>query len=313
MTKFSVIIPLYNGAKYITAALNSVASQTFRDFEIVICDDGSTDNSADIVKEYSGSHPELKIKYAYQKNKGLGGARNTAMRNAEGEIFALLDQDDIWYPHKLERVSEVFEKENADIVCNQEDVISNGNKVSVLTCDVDAKNMFRRLLFKGNCLSTSATGFKREIFEKVGPFSEDICNLHFVEDYDYWMRIAMKGYKFSFVRQSLGQYILHKSNYSSNNQEMMCNHTIFVIKKNFAGYKEKSMRDRILLNIRMSSVYLFYSRTFFSNKKTGLFLKYLILSFAKNPIMPFVYFVKKIASAALNKTWFKKPGERFCL
>ncbi|MFH1618112.1 MAG: glycosyltransferase family A protein, partial [Candidatus Margulisiibacteriota bacterium] len=111
MPKFSVIIPLYNGEKYIARALDCVKAQTFKDLEVVVCNDGSPDASADIVNNYIRDNRGLQIKLVSQKNRGLGGARNTAIRNAEGEYMALLDQDDIWYPNKLERINEVLEKE----------------------------------------------------------------------------------------------------------------------------------------------------------------------------------------------------------
>jgi len=276
LPKFSVIIPLYNGAKYIRTALDSVSSQTFRDFEIVICDDGSTDDSADIIKKYSQSHPELKIKYVYQKNKGLGGARNTAIRSAEGDVLALLDQDDIWYPEKLAMTAKVFDSDSdLMIVCNDEDIIKNGKKYSVSKYGPYSKDMFRQLLYKGNCLSTSATSIKRAAFDSIGGFSEDIRNIHFVEDYDYWLRLALNSFKFSFLKKPLGCYVLHEGNYSSNNLGMMCDHEGRVLDINYSRLKKKGLADLIAIRKRMFRLYLSNSKMMYPSDLRGS-LRYFI-------------------------------------
>src|SRR5581483_6264857 len=93
----SVILPVYNGEKYLAAALDSVRAQTHRSFEIIVVDDGSTDGSAAVAARY----PE--VKYAYQSNGGISAARNCGIRLAVGDVFALLDADDLWLPDKLER------------------------------------------------------------------------------------------------------------------------------------------------------------------------------------------------------------------
>lgn len=258
MPEFSVIIPLYNGEKYIEDTLDAVAAQSYKDLEVVICDDGSTDSSANIVKSYSQKHPEITIKYIYQQNKGLGGARNGAMKIAAGRIFSLLDQDDIWYSDKLKNVKQIFDSSpEVSVVCHNEDILKDGNKIGRSSYGPYVPEMFRRLLFKGNCLSTSATSFKREIFEKIGGFSEDVANIHFVEDYDYWLRIAAQDYKFTFIEDALGAYILHEGNYSSNNMDIMCRSEINVIDLNYSRLANKRIFDLFLLRIRKARFYFY--------------------------------------------------------
>ncbi|MEM9927833.1 MAG: glycosyltransferase family 2 protein [Cyanobacteria bacterium P01_D01_bin.50] len=99
MNKISVIIPVYNAEKYVAATIQSVLSQTYENFEILIIDDGSPDNSIEICKLFKDS----RIKIIHQLNRGLPGARNTGIRNAQGDYLAFLDADDIWLPEKLEK------------------------------------------------------------------------------------------------------------------------------------------------------------------------------------------------------------------
>lgn len=99
MPVFSVIIPAYNSERYITSALDSVRCQTYKDYEIIVINDGSTDNTPKIVSSYIEKYKDsCPIKMFHQENKGVGGARNTGTNNADGRYIALLDQDDIWYP-----------------------------------------------------------------------------------------------------------------------------------------------------------------------------------------------------------------------
>ena len=96
MPKVSVIIPTYNRSKYVTKAIDSVLAQTYRDFEIIVVDDGSTDNTKEVLKPYTD-----RIKYLYQENTGVSAARNAGIRAAGGQWIAFLDSDDEWLPEKL--------------------------------------------------------------------------------------------------------------------------------------------------------------------------------------------------------------------
>ncbi len=108
----SVIIPVYNGELYLTEAIESVLSQSFQPSEIIVIDDGSTDNSQSIIKQYIP-----KVTYIYQENKGTAAARNVGIRISRGNFLAFLDQDDIWQTEKLELQTSAFQKNNKlDIV-----------------------------------------------------------------------------------------------------------------------------------------------------------------------------------------------------
>jgi len=213
--RFSVIIPLYYGAKHIERTLDSVLAQTFKDFEIILVNDGSPDNVGEVVKKYISAHPGVNFKYIEQENKGLGGARNTGIRNSSGQIICLLDQDDLWYAKKLEVVDKAFcEDKAADLVSHAIRIVS-GSCLEVFRTGPAFEDMKRALIFRGNLLRTPSVSFKKEMIDKAGLFTEDREKLHLVEDYELWLRMAFAGAKFVFLDDVLAEYSCHQANFSS--------------------------------------------------------------------------------------------------
>ena len=106
MKKVSIVIPLYNTEEYVQLALESALAQTYQNLEIIVVDDGSTDGGVNICRKFT----DKRIRIIQQANRGLSGARNTGIRNAEGEYVAFLDADDLWVPEKVERHVEHFEQ-----------------------------------------------------------------------------------------------------------------------------------------------------------------------------------------------------------
>ena len=110
----SVIIPTYNRAKLLPRAIKSVLNQTFKDFEVIIVDDGSTDNTEEVINEFQKHNKRIKY-IRHEKNKGAAAARNTGIKIAQGEYIAFQDSDDEWLPNKLEKQMEIFESAPAEI------------------------------------------------------------------------------------------------------------------------------------------------------------------------------------------------------
>ena len=102
----SIIIPVYNGRKYIKEAVDSALRQTHKRKEVIVVDDGSTDGLSDLMKQYIDNKL---IKYVYQENRGLSAARNAGVKNAKGELVAFLDADDAFLPHKIEEQARIFD------------------------------------------------------------------------------------------------------------------------------------------------------------------------------------------------------------
>jgi len=294
--KFSVVIPLYNGAPFIERTLDSVSAQTYKDFEVVLVNDESPDNVGEVVKGYIAAHPEVKFIYVEQKNKGLGGARNTAIRNASGEIIAILDQDDIWYPDKLKKIAEVYGRDGAiDVVCHNCHVRREGKIVATYFNGPTEDNMHRGLLFGGNRLATLATTFKRSLVDKVGYFSEDVKNLHLIEDYELWLRMALLGCKFCFIPDVLAEYIQHQKNYSFQKIDLMCRSELFVVDLHCARLSDRVFLDHYRLRRRRARIFFncAYQYLFFIHSYTKAFF-FLMRALGSDPLIAVVLFWKAV-------------------
>jgi len=301
--KFSIIIPLYNGAKFIEQTLNSVLAQTYKNYEIILINDGSPDNVSEVVNGYFSKHPGVKYVYLEQKNKGLGGARNTAIQQSSGEIIALLDQDDIWYPEKLEKVALAYEKmPHVSIVSHGINIRNNGE---IIRTDIDgpsAENMHRALLFSGNLLSTPAVTFRRDVINVIGGFSEDINKYHLVEDYDLWLRMALAGYRFYFLTDVLGEWTLHESNFTKSMDRKMCESSINVLNLHYGLLKEKQLFDWYRLRqIKARILYNMADKLFFVLRAYGASLVYLGRMIGSDPFSLFTLAISPLAKKSARK------------
>ena len=184
--KVSVIIPMYNAEKTILNVLDSVQNQTFLPYEIVIVNDGSTDQSLQIVQKYIEENKKNPIHLFDKKNEGVSSTRNLGMKMAQGDWIALLDSDDVWLPHKLERQKQILE-ENPHIdflgtTRNDETIKSIlWKKLGYLT-KISPKNLMIKFVFV-----VPTVIFRRNIIETVGFFDE---NQKYAEEGNYFIRIA---------------------------------------------------------------------------------------------------------------------------
>ena len=198
----SVIIPTYNRAIDLDRCLKSLQSQTYKNFEVLVCDDGSTDNTAEIVEKYNST---LTIQYI--KDDNFGGPsrpRNNGIKKAKGNFIAFLDSDDWWYPNKLEVSLSYLEE--YDLVYHDLDIYTNVEKSNnVAKGRILTGNIATDLIVNGNGIVNSSLVIKKEIVDSVGKITED-KNLIAVEDYDYWIRVARVTNRFKYVNQSLGGY-----------------------------------------------------------------------------------------------------------
>lgn len=214
MPKVSVIILTFNRAELLRRALASVLDQTFRDFEIIIVDDCSSDNTGEVISELSST--DGRIKYIRQpKNMGPGASRNAGLKNASGEYIAFLDDDDEWLPEKLRLQVECLDQCALDVgavYCGRLDVDSKTGKVlRVFPCAKEKGNIFK-LLLKSNFLTLSSILLRSKCFEQIGVFDEDIP---VGEDYDIWIRIS-QYFRFEYIDQPLVKYGIHSGSISKN-------------------------------------------------------------------------------------------------
>lgn len=204
--RVSVVIPAWNAAGFIEKTLATVAAQTFRDFEVVVVDDGSKDDTKAVVDRFLAASG-LRGRCLKQENKKIAGARNAGIRAAEGELVAFLDHDDLWFPAKLaETLAEFDAHPDADLVCHDENVVKDGTLVRVSHNGPLVPDMYGKLLFDGNALSPSAVVVRKAKLFEAGLFREDE-KFNTVEDYDLWMRLA-RVCRMRFLPKVLGEYQL---------------------------------------------------------------------------------------------------------
>lgn len=190
MPKFSVIIPTFNRAQTLTRAIESVLSQTYKNFELIIVDDGSTDSTQDILNNY----PQIKV--IKQENQGVSHARNTGVKEARAGWVCFLDSDDEWLENKLE-LQAIFSEENPNINCihGEEIWIRNGVRVNQKQKhQKEGGNQFLASL-KVCFISPSTVCLTKAVLFEFGGFREDfeVC-----EDYDLWAKLTAK-YEIGFI------------------------------------------------------------------------------------------------------------------
>lgn len=198
MPTVSVIIPTYNHAYLIARSIQSVLNQTFQDFELIIVDDGSTDDTESLVNSYSSK----KIKYVrHQKNQGAAPARNTGIRLAKGDYIALLDDDDEWMPEILEKQMKVYYTAPMEVgVVYTRYIIydSLGDYLSPLKVAKKEGDLFKQILYKNHVRFQSSL-IKRECFSKVGLISESIL---YARDWEVFLRIS-QHWQFLYIDEPL--------------------------------------------------------------------------------------------------------------
>lgn len=201
----SIIIPTYNRAKFLVEALESVYSQTRKPLEIIVVDDGSTDNTRTALSE-----SEFNVKYVYQKNSGPAAARNAGIAVAKGDVIAFLDDDDLLVPNALELCVGNLERKAAsgvDVVFGIIRNVENIKKEQVgFTYKEKLPAWSDQILFCGV--------FKRNVFDKVGLFDQTLL---LNEDTDWFLRAREKNICFSLIRDSVTHlHRIHKSNISKD-------------------------------------------------------------------------------------------------
>lgn len=264
MTRVSVIIPCYNQEKYITDCLESVLAQTFDDYEAIVIDDGSIDNSVKIVEEYQKKSD--KIRLIKQENQGVVTARNNAIRQATGKYIYPLDADDIAHPEVLEKSVEAIESGKGDIISCKVMLFSD-DKQQIMRLNRPTKiNMIRR-----PCIVNSSL-FRKSDFEKCGGYDKDFDKG--LEDYDLWLNMILNHkLKIHRINDFLFFYRIKSVNESRN-----------ILAKNYHDElrcllckKYPQLRKDSLVNITFSILRFFYQKKITGSNK-------LIIKICKIPV-----------------------------
>lgn len=263
MPKVSVIIPFYNGKEFIAQAVNSVLRQTYTSYEIIVVDDGSTDDSKKALEQFDG-----KIRYFYQQNQGISNARNKAVKEAKGEYIALLDQDDIWYPRRLEKQVKVMD-ENSDISIVYSDCHYINEKNEILSQAFEVQKarsgrIFKDLIIK-NFIPIPTVLLRKRAVDEVGLFDK---RYSFAEEYYLFLRIA-RIYHVSYIDEPLAGYRIHGKNLSKNTEKSL-KEDIMLKEEIIKNYPNDTAPVLSRIEREIAELYYGLGRTYQKSKKYNL-------------------------------------------
>jgi glycosyltransferase involved in cell wall biosynthesis len=214
--RVSVVITCYNYGKYLQNCIDSVLSQSYRPFEVIIVDDGSTDNTPEVIETFK---KKLKLTYIWQSNAGQASAKNVGIMKSSGEFIAFLDADDLWCSDKLERQMRLFTDKGIGVVyCRARYLDENDD---IFEYDMTSRylqpqrGMVTESLFFDNFVQFSSTVVRRECLDRFGLFDE---SLKMGIDWDLWLKIST-AYRFDFVDDRLFYYRMGHSGQMSKNLE----------------------------------------------------------------------------------------------
>lgn len=218
----SVILPTYNRSSFIKETIVSILNQDYQYFELIIIDDGSTDDTYSVVKEF------LSDKVRYFKIPNSGGParpRNYGIEVANGELIALCDDDDLWTANKLSFCIKEFDE---DTVLLYHDMYTSGGGVfnflkgNILKSLDLGKDPYNNLLIHGNTIINSSVIFRKSILSKVEKIDEN-SELVSMEDYDFWLRISSTFSGFKYIKKPLGTYFISSNSLSHNPNRLLRN------------------------------------------------------------------------------------------
>ena len=218
----SIIMPAYNAQKYIRESILSAVNQTYVNWELIIVNDGSTDDTQPIAEEFSSR--DNRIKVINQENKRLGGARNTGIKNSTAKWVAFLDSDDLWEPTKLEKqIQAARALPKADVIYTSGWTFNENDLNNLMAYDSPegsstAAEMYNVLL-AGNVIPVLSVMVKKTIIDQIG-YQEEDPFFHGCEDWDYWFRMAISGANFYGLNEKLFYYRRHGNNMSGKSLQI---------------------------------------------------------------------------------------------
>lgn len=248
MPRVSVIIPAYNAAAYLSYAIDSVLAQTYPDWEIILVNDGSTDSTGEVVNSYL---PRLRdqLQYIAQPNRGLPAARNAGIRAARGEFIALLDADDVWLPHRLERSVRTMEAESDAGLVHAKVLRINTQGTIIGQLQVETRYMSGKIAHdiytRRAHIVCPTVMFRKSCLETAGWFDEA---MQATEDRDLWYRIALR-HRVVFIDEVLAHYRISPASMTSNLDRLLKGQLYFVAKHYQSGAATRREQLEALGNI----------------------------------------------------------------
>ena len=283
----SIIIPTYNQASLLHEALQSVCKQSFSNWEAIVINNFSDDDTIRIVQSFD----DPRISLVNFKNNGvIGASRNFGVNLASGKYLAFLDSDDLWHPEKLDKCVSWLNASSNVLVCHG--LTWFGKREGDHFYGPASRANFDTLLYKGNCIATSATVLEKKIFECVGGFTED-PNVATVEDYHLWMKIAKNDMKIGFIKQILGSYRWHSENSGTVIRQSKAER--YTVELFFPIWKNRSLTDRVRIRFRHGLIDYGVARSYQVNNNYSKSWAYLFKSWVSNP-----FFMKTYLSFLVN-------------
>ena len=276
--KVSVVITCYNYGQYVETALQSVFSQTFQDFEIILVDDGSTDNSEEKIRPFLS---DSRLKYIKQENSGQAKAKNRGINESSGEVIAFLDADDKWDKTKLEKQLPLFLNKDVGVVYSKAKYIDEyDHPVNIVLKDKYMRPRNGKVtdfLYMNNFVPFSSSIVRRACFDKFGLFDE---SLPMGIDWDLWLRLSTQ-YKFDFVDESLFIYRIGHSGQMSKNVEERHKYSDKIMERFRLKYPD-FVSAKIYTN---AMAYTYFNRSeYYSNKDPWKGIRFSLKSIKLAPV-----------------------------
>ena len=239
MKKVSVIIPSYNAALYLDETIRSVLNQTYRDLEIIIVDDASTDNTGEVLEKYLDD-PRMKC-IRNQKNSGLSFSRNAGIAASEGNLIAFLDADDIYLPEKLEKQIKCFDKNRYSLISYTNAIYfkDNENK-DVLSTRYHFSGDVFYFLKRSNFIAVSTVMLEREMFKKY-KFNENLSAMGH-GDWEFYLRLSRDGIKFVYIEKALSKIRVRKNAMTSTDGMTASRNEVGLVARRYWKEFKRSMK-----------------------------------------------------------------------
>ncbi len=274
----TVVIPTYNRAPLLRLALQSLREQTFGEWEAVIVNDFSQDNTVEVVASFDD--PRMRL-INFRNYRIIGASRNEGVRQARADILAFLDSDDTWCSRKLERVMSIFRSQpGVDLVCHDLLMTGEVKKERLLRCGPGRDH--KSLLFGRTLLCNSAVSLRRSRFLELGGFSGDPGFVG-AEDLDLWLRLTKAGCRLEYLHEVLGTYRVHGQNFTAKVEKFLKN-SLAVLDRHFQEWQPKTPLYQYLMRRRRSDVIRGAGLTCVKQGNFPLARKLLLKALAEDPI-----------------------------
>lgn len=234
--KISIVLPVHNGSAYIADSINSILAQTYKNWELIIVDDCSTDSTPEIIRHYKESDSRISI-WTNERNLGLPNALNAGFSLASGDYYTWTSDDNLYLPEALEKMIDVLEKEPELLMVYADFTIidSSGNRIE------ERKPQEPEYIVTGNICGACFL-YRSETARQTGAYAPETV---LAEDYDYWIRICRQG-NIRHLSENLYLYRMHPKSLTSTKQELVKEQTYKVMERHFLFLYETARKNHMI-------------------------------------------------------------------